>query len=866
MFPTRPLALLFATMCLLAASPARGAIGIQPIANQDIPSGKTLVVPLVATDPGGPARTYSVSVGTPTTGGTTTKVAGVTAAIRTGDPHFMLGVRYYVPASSGTGDVLETGTMDFQFLREFSPVATTTIAGLTQGASTAPGRMDHPTKYITFHRVVPGFVIQGGDPLGTGLGGPGFTFPSEFSSALVFSGSAGQLAMANSNVSTTRTGGVAVPANGHTNGSQFFITLVSDRPDLDYGYTVFGQLLRGYGTLFGIATTPLENDGSGNISKPINPVDITSASVFQNNTDAVLLLSATGVCNAVVTVTATSGTDSAVQTFTASAVADTLSDPPFPAPVADLTAPNGNVNVTVAATDLQLDLVRYGYQTFLPVNDGFITSGTSPIVSVPLISNTDNTVGAEVDSWNGSPRGFAGEPFHVGAGAKPLRGSLTPIPAGINGALKLAPYAVALFSSSNSMDTAASFTASVNWGDGTYLSGTEVTVASAGRNEFKVVAGHDYTRVGEFPVQVEIADAGGAHLTLTGTANIAKASIAISGTDIAHTGGALANEVVAGFHDYGAAGGHYTATINWGDGSVSAGAIKSGSDSIFEVTGSHTYKTPGLFTVSSSVARTGSNGDSAATCVTARISGVTAPQVFPPFPQAHLAQIWTTIYTDSNSVISTGSSTGGNPFAALVRDGTNGSLYGTTEEGGVNGDGTVFQITSSGSLGTLYSFTGGTDGANPYAALVQAGTNGSLYGTAESGGANSDGTVYQISSSGSFTSIYSFTGGSDGSRPYAALIQDGTNGLLYGTCSSGGGSGDGTVFSITTSGTIATLHAFTSGSNDGANPIGLWWRAPTAIFMGRRPAEALPRQARYSACRPAARLPCFMRLQRDRTG
>jgi uncharacterized repeat protein (TIGR03803 family) len=574
-------------------------------------------------------------------------------------------------------------------------------------------------------------------------------------------------------------------------------------------------------------------------SSPVTPVDITSATVTTNNTDAVLLLSATGVCQAKITITASAGASSAVRTFMANAVDDSFSDPPFPAPVPNLTATNGSVSVPLEATDLQLDLIRYGYQTFLPVDDGFITSGTSPIITIPilsntntigvLISNTDNTIGAEVDAWNGSGRGFAGVPFNVGAGAKPLTGSLTPIPAGTFGKLDLPAFPVALFTSGNPKDTATSFTASVNWGDSTLLSGSQVSIVKDG-TQFKLVASHDYTHVGEFPVLVNISDPGGARLSLTGTANIAPSAIAISGTDIVNTGGAVANEIVATFKDLGAAStaADYAATINWGDGSVSPGVVKSGPGSTFEIVGSHVYRTPEIFTVSVSVARTGTNGYSASTWLAAHISGVTAPQVFPPFPQAHLAQIWTTIYTDSNAIFTTGS-TGGNPFSGLVR-GPDGYLYGTTEAGGADNDGTVYRLTTTGSLGTVYSFTGGNDGANPYAALVQAGTNGDLYGTAETSGTYGEGTIYKITSSGSFSVLYSFTGGDDGGQPYSALVA-GTNGNLYGTNVEGGSSDDGTVYEISTSGSFNTLHAFT-GNPDGAYPYAALVAGTDGNFYG----------------------------------
>jgi uncharacterized repeat protein (TIGR03803 family) len=815
MVHSRALASLLATISLLAAPLAHAAIGIPPIADQDIPSGKTLVVPIPATDIGGPARSYTVSVAPPTISGTTTPttVAGVNAVVRTGDPHFTLGVMY-----SDSNSVMQTGTMEFQMLREFTPMTTQVIAGLTQSGFYSPTLVDGSTKYITFHRIVPGFVIQGGDPLGTGQGGPGFSFKSEFSNALIYSGSMGQLAMANSNTNSNSSG-VSLE-NGNTNGSQFFITLASDRPDLDYGYTLFGQILRGYDTLTGIAGTPLETNSNG-VVVPVTPVDITSATISQNNTDAVLLLSATGVCDAVVTVTASSGGASTVQTFTAHAVADTMSDPPFPQPPPDIAAPNGKVNVTLQATDLQLDLIRYGYIRFLPASDSSITSGTSPIVSIPLISNTDNIVGAEVDRWNGSPRGFAGFPFQIGAGVKALHGALSPIPPGYMGGFNKLADPLAVFTSANPKDTAAGFTATVNCGDGTLISGSNVSVVKDGAGRFKLIASHTYESPGEYPLLVQIDDPGGASLTLTGTTFISPYVIAISANDVSGAKGALKNTVLATFKDYGstATAADYTATVNWGDGSVSPGTLRSIGGSSFQILGSHVYQNPDSYTLSTSVIRGANSNYSASTWTTARISGVSAPQVFPPFPQAHLAQIWSPVYSDSNTITTSGSSSGGNPYSSLLL-GNDGNFYGTTSQGGVNNEGTVFQMTPGGTLTTLHSFgalVSGTnaDGATPVAGLIT-GTDGNLYGTAKNGGLYGFGSVYQITTGGSFTTLYSFTDGADGANPYAALV-NGTDGNFYGTAEAGGAANAGTVYQLTYSGSLTVIYTFLDDA-DGANP------------------------------------------------
>jgi len=152
------------------------------------------------------------------------------------------------------------------------------------------------------------------------------------------------------------------------------------------------------------------------------------------------------------------------------------------------------------------------------------------------------------------------------------------------------------------------------------------------------------------------------------------------------------------------------------------------------------------------------------------------------------------------------------PAAGLIQA-ANGNLYGTTMGGGANGDGTVFEITPAGALTTLHSFSG-TDGSSPLAALVQA-NNGSLYGTTSTGGTNGAGTIFEITAAGVFSTFHTFAY-SDGAAPFAGLIQA-TDGNLYGTTSSGGANQYyGTVFEITLSGSLTTLHSF--GSPDGAYP------------------------------------------------
>jgi uncharacterized repeat protein (TIGR03803 family) len=126
----------------------------------------------------------------------------------------------------------------------------------------------------------------------------------------------------------------------------------------------------------------------------------------------------------------------------------------------------------------------------------------------------------------------------------------------------------------------------------------------------------------------------------------------------------------------------------------------------------------------------------------------------------------------------------------------------------------VFAISTNGVFATLYSFSGGNDGSSPYAGVIQA-NDGNLYGTTAYGGTNGDGTVFQITTHGQLATLYSFTGGNDGSSPFAALIQA-SDGNFYGTTAYGGTFGDGIVFQITTNGTLTTL-AWFNGAN-GAHP------------------------------------------------
>lgn len=171
-----------------------------------------------------------------------------------------------------------------------------------------------------------------------------------------------------------------------------------------------------------------------------------------------------------------------------------------------------------------------------------------------------------------------------------------------------------------------------------------------------------------------------------------------------------------------------------------------------------------------------------------------------------------------------GGQDGANPSGSLIADGM-GALYGTTPVGGAKNAGTVFRLspTANGYIETLlYTFQGGIDGANPTASLI-ADDTGALFGTAFAGGNLGQGTVFKLKPTAGgyrFSVIHVFHGSVDGAEPEAALLA-GTGGELFGTTRIGGANSDGTAFELTPADgkySLTVLHSFTGGS-DGKWPI-----------------------------------------------
>ncbi len=195
-----------------------------------------------------------------------------------------------------------------------------------------------------------------------------------------------------------------------------------------------------------------------------------------------------------------------------------------------------------------------------------------------------------------------------------------------------------------------------------------------------------------------------------------------------------------------------------------------------------------------------------------------------------------------------GGAEGSYSLASLIY-GADGSLFGTTAEGGRTNNGTVFQVSPPASTGgtwqfsTLYSFKGAPDGAYPRTPLTRA-PDGSLFGTTSQGGGGGSfglGVVFQLtpppSSGGAWTEnvIYSFQGAPDGSDPWTPLLLN-SNGTLIGAAYRGANNDNGTIFQLNppetagTPWTISILHSFLG--TDGGNPMGSLVRLANGQVVG----------------------------------
>lgn len=293
------------------------SVTLPTISTQTLLTGAPLNIPLASTGTTNPVS-YTVSVNN----------SNVTATVPTSNTFLKLHVQ-------DTADGIN-GDMVFELFNDLAPNTVAKITDLVTNRNFYNG--------LTFHRIIKDFMIQGGDPTGSGSGGPGSSFDDEFNSKLQFT-SSGILAMANS--------------GNDTNGSQFFITAAPYRYG-DFKYTIFGMLVEGDNI-----RNAINNVATNSSDHPNHTVTITSASIITAPADGVLRLSApigtTGSATVTVKATDTVTNETSEQHFTVNLAADTNNDPPFLNNTLNSiqTTVNTQVPFNISATDVEGDSIYY---------------------------------------------------------------------------------------------------------------------------------------------------------------------------------------------------------------------------------------------------------------------------------------------------------------------------------------------------------------------------------------------------------------------------------------------------------------------------------------------------------------------------
>jgi len=508
---------------------AMAAPVIDPLASVVVPAGKSLILPVTATSPAGLALTYKV----------TSSTNAIAVVLHTNNPFWQLSVAqlaasnapgaFQTPFRGGVATVTNVGNMSFMLFPEYAPHTINVFQGLTLS-----GFYNSNT---IFQRVISNFIIQGGDPLTNGLGGLVFTYDDEFNPQAIFSGN-GQLALANS--------------GKDTDGSQFFVTVGAQRT-LDFGYTLFGQLVRGFDVLTNISTTPVNAN-----SRPLADVIIQQASYVTNTTDTVLTLTATNVAgvNGIITVIATDTAGGhATNTFRVTTVTDTNSNnQPFiysntvtslVAPVnttltnyiyaaeldgdelywfpsfADQASYNGAPNSGYLLASDVLKTLTYNVTNLQGVFQMFVQPATNYVGQVSVYFDVSfNSQWSLYQQYGLTLPNYDQELYTFVFGDTPISGQ-----SNVVNALAAVPFTnelLATFTNGVPGSAGTNFTAYINWGDDTTNSGT-ITTNAAGRKG--VLGSHNYTYPGTYPVYVQVHSSIGASATILSFVNVTNSAV-----------------------------------------------------------------------------------------------------------------------------------------------------------------------------------------------------------------------------------------------------------------------------------------------------------------------------------------------------
>jgi cyclophilin family peptidyl-prolyl cis-trans isomerase len=493
---------------------------IDPLPNVTVPAGKSLILPITATATNGRALTYTI----------TSSTNAFAVVPHTNNPFWQLTLAqvaanaapgaYQTPFRGGLTSVTNVGTLTFMLFPEYAPYTVNVFQGLTTA-----GFYNSNT---IFHRVIANFVIQGGDPQTNGSGGLVFQYNDEFHPQAIFTGN-GQLALANS--------------GPDTDGSQFFVTVGQQR-SLDFDYTLFGQLVRGFVTLTNIDLTPVDaND------RPRADEIIQTASYVSDPTDTVITLTATnvsGVAGKITVIADDSAGGRATNTFTATTVTDASSNnQPIIYPgntFTNLVAPrNGALTNYLNAVELDGETLywneEFGDQNSLNVAANYsLTTANGGITGLTYhVTNTDGQaqfVMRTTTNYAGSVNFFAVVSSYPGAdqywetNLEPPNENYryfslvfgdTPIVARSNTVTVLTGAAftnalLATFTNGVPLSAPTNFTAYVYWGDDSI---TAAAISTNGAGQKVVLGTHQYTWPGTYPALVELQSAIGASANLT---------------------------------------------------------------------------------------------------------------------------------------------------------------------------------------------------------------------------------------------------------------------------------------------------------------------------------------------------------------
>ncbi len=492
-------------------SQAWAAPAIDPLGNVSIPAGKSLIIPVTAISPTGRPLTFTA----------TSSTNRIIVQVHTNNLFWKMSVVQAAPANApgafptpfrgSLETVTNVGDMTFMLFRDLAPHTVDVIQGLTAG-----GLYNSNT---VFHRVIAGFMIQGGDPLTNGSGGPVFRYNDEWNPQAVFTGN-GQLALANS--------------GKDTDGSQFFVTVAPFRSG-DFGYTIFGQLLRGFNVLSNINNTATDAN-----SRPLADVIITRASLVPDTSDTVLTLIGTNLANVTGTIRVIADNGAGGRTtnsFTATTVTDANSEPSF-------LYPNTVTNL-VAPANKSLTNIVFGYRFPEVTNNWYVqyadqnsslsaTNSFDSIITNQLqivVEPNTNYIGpVSLIFYVSSSSSFASydrQEYTFSFGDTPISAQAANFTA--FALTSFTNQLLASFTNGVPNSDPTNFTAFINWGDNSTNNGLILTNANGGKN---VYGSHTYTNAGDYPVYVTVQSHLGAATTVVATSSVPPTiSLASAGTN-----------------------------------------------------------------------------------------------------------------------------------------------------------------------------------------------------------------------------------------------------------------------------------------------------------------------------------------------